>query len=58
MIAIICVFNNLCVYLSCFVAMIDACTTTNALFSKLSISSINIGIISYNDFITYRAAQN
>ena len=44
-------FDNLCVYLSGFVAMIDACITTNVLFSKLSIS-INIDIISFNDFIT------
>ena len=49
---ILCVSNNVCVYLSGFVVLTDECTTTNVLFSRLSISSINIGIISYNDFIT------
>ena len=38
-----------------FVILVDACTTTNVLISKSSISiDINIGIISCNDFITGR----
>ena len=41
----------MCVYLSGFVALTDACITTNILFRKLSIG-INIGIISYNDVLT------
>ena len=44
---------DLCVYLLGFVAVNDACITTDVLFSKLSIS-VKIGIIrvSYNVFIT------
>ena len=41
----------MCVYLSGFVALSDACITTNVLFRKLSIS-IDIGIISCNDVFT------